>query len=122
MGSVGKSESQQRSQASGESFISPSQVPFLENLFGQAQQLTAGQLGPIQQQANQLGQGLLTQGQQFVSGLQGAAGGVGAGVQSAISGLLNFGQPGNATEQLLGPNPALGALGSVPADRRYRLY
>lgn len=108
MGSVGKQESQQRSQSSGESFISPQQVPFLDQLFGAASSLAGQQLGPIQAQANQLSEGLLTSGQQFVSGLQGAAGGVGAGVESAISGLLNFGQPGNATEALLGPNPALG--------------
>lgn len=116
MGSVGKSESQQRSQASSESFISPQQVPFLEGLFGQAADLAGQQLGPIQATANQLGESLLTSGQQFVSGLQGAAGGVGPGVEQAISGLLNFGGPGGPAEQLLGPSPGLpGQISSLSA-------
>ena len=104
----GKGSQEQRSQSTSESFINPFQVPFLQDLFGQASQLSGQQLGPIQAQANQLSQGLLTSGQQFVSGLQGQAGGLGAGVGSAIGGLLNFGGPGGAAEQLLGPNPALG--------------
>ncbi len=108
MGSVGKSESSQQSQSTSESFVDPSQVPFLQSLFGQARDLAGQQLGPIQAQANQLSQSLLTSGQQFVSGLQGAAGQAGQGVGDAISGLLSFGQPGGPVEQLLGPNPALG--------------
>ena len=106
--SGGKGGKDQQATQFSESFVDPNQVPFLQSLFGGAQQLAGQQLGPIQSQANQLSQNLLTSGQQFVSGLQGQAGGIGAGVGSAISGLLNFGQPGGPAEQLLGPNPALG--------------
>ena len=106
--SGGKGSQQQQATQFSESFVDPNQVPFLQSLFGQAQNLAGQQLGPIQAQANQLSQSLLTSGQQFVSGLQGQAGGIGAGVGQAIGGLLNFGAPGGPAEQLLGPNPALG--------------
>ena len=118
MGSIGKSEQQQTSQgqatsfsqAGQQSFVDPQQVPFFQSLFQQASGLANQQLGPIAQQGNALSQNLLTSGQQFISGLQGQASGLGAGVGQAVSGLLNFGQAG---AQPAGVNP--GVQGQISA-------
>ena len=119
MGSIGKSEQEQQSQSFGQgtsqaqTFVNPQQVPFFQSLFQQGSQLANQQLGPIAQQGNALSGQLLTSGQQFISGLQGQASGIGAGVGDAISGLLNFGQAG---AQAPGVNPGVGGQISALQD------
>ena len=115
----GSSSSSQESQSSSNSFVAPFQQPFLQSLFGQAQNLATQQLPAISQQANALAPGLLTGGQQFIQGLQSGASALGTGVGASIGGLLGFpgqgGLPGQdliqgagaSAQQLLGPNPAL---------------
>lgn len=124
----GASESSSRNEASASQQIDPTQLGFLANLWASASGLANRSLGPVTLQANQLGGGLLTSGQRFIEGLSGAAGGLGAGVNSAIGGLLGFGgasTPGNALIQsagagagglLSGPNPGLQAQTSVLSD------
>jgi hypothetical protein len=117
--SFGKSQGSQQSQQSSQSFIDPAQLPFLSNLRSAAQDLAFSQAGPISAQANQLSSGLLTGGQQFLQGLQGAAGGLAPGVAPALGGLLTFQGPdqsaanaliqgaGQGAPQLLQQSPAL---------------
>lgn len=116
----GSSSSKQQSQGTASTFVDPVQAAFRGPLFGQAQTLANQQLGPISLQANELGQGLLTSGQQFIQGLQSGASGLGTGVGASIQGLLGIGQggqqlPGNelisgagaSAQGLLQQNPAL---------------
>ena len=92
MSSVGKSQSQQRQQATSEQFVAPFQVPFLESLFGQAAGVQAGQQGRIGGIANELGSRLGAAGQEFLGNLSGIAGGArSSAVGSAIEQLLGIG-------------------------------
>jgi len=73
-------------------FIFPEQVPFLQQQFGQAQQLAGQQLPQIQQMAGPLSGQLLGQGQQFLQGLQGAG--------QNLTPFTQTGQPGGIEQQL----------------------
>ncbi len=125
------SEQQSGSQSASSSFVDPLQQNFLQQLFGQAQTLANNQLAPISQAANQLSSGLLTGGQQFIQGLQGAASGLGTGVGASIGQLLaqfgggqQGGLPGQqliqgagaSAQGLLGQNPALAQSTSMLQD------
>lgn len=116
----GQSEQQSGTTQTQRSFVDPTQAGFLQQLFPAAANLAFGQLPGIQLAANELGAGLLTSGQQFVQGLQGAAAGLPAGLTASIGGLLDIGGgggvlPGNqlisgaaqSAQGLLGVNPGL---------------
>ena len=109
MSSVGKSSSQQRQQATSEQFIAPFQVPFLESLFGQAQQLAGQQAGQIGGVARGLGAQLGGIGQNLLGNIQGIAGGAqNSAVGTAIQQLLGIGTSAPAQALAGGQGPVAG--------------
>ena len=106
-GSLSSSKSSSKSQSTQESFVDPSQAPFLQQLRQAAQGLTADQQQEIGSLFG-LSQGLQGQGQQFLGGLQGTQ------QQLGQFGQAGFGQGQAGIDALTGiaqgTNPAAQAL------------
>jgi len=113
------STSRQQSTSSQQSFIDPSQAPFLNQLRQQATGVQQNQQGQIGQQLGALGQNLSAQGQGLLGGLQqtqgalGQFGGAGFGQgQAGIDALTGIAQGTNPAaralqQQASGQNPFL---------------